>query len=511
MANKYLDSAGLLYFWNKIKQYVTTAIANLHLGDTYVAKEEGKGLSTNDYTDAEKEKLAGVQAGAEVNVQSDWNQTDNQKDDFIKNKPEVAGPSSTTPLMDGTAAVGTATTYARADHRHPTDTTRVAANAAITGATKTKITYDSKGLVTAGADLTASDIPTIPVSKLDGVTASAAELNILDGATVTTAELNTLDGITATTSELNILHGATVTTNELNVLDGITASTEELNVLDGITATTQELNYTDGVTGPIQDQLDAKADKIVNATAGNLVTVDEGGNIVDSGITAGEAGADTKNTAGATDSNKKLFLVGAEAQSASPQTYTQDTAYVGTDGHLYSDSKQVVNISGTQTLTNKTLTSPTISSANLTGTPIAPTAAAGTNTTQVATTQFVTSAIATASSDYVQASTIGQADGIASLDSNGKVPSSQLPSYVDDVVEAYPRTGQTALSAEWLSTTSGGAALTPETGVIYVLMVDSGDYSANSQFRWSGTSYVKLNDGGVSAITNAEIDTITAS
>lgn len=39
--------------------------------------------------------------------------------------------------------------------------TKVTANNAITGATKTKITYDSKGLVTAGADLTASDIPTL--------------------------------------------------------------------------------------------------------------------------------------------------------------------------------------------------------------------------------------------------------------------------------------------------------------------------------------------------------------
>ena len=35
-------------------------------------------------------------------------------------------PSSTTPAMDGTAAVGTATTYARADHVHPTDTSRQA-------------------------------------------------------------------------------------------------------------------------------------------------------------------------------------------------------------------------------------------------------------------------------------------------------------------------------------------------------------------------------------------------
>ena len=34
-------------------------------------------------------------------------------------------PSSTTPSMDGTAAVGTATTYARADHVHPSDTSRL--------------------------------------------------------------------------------------------------------------------------------------------------------------------------------------------------------------------------------------------------------------------------------------------------------------------------------------------------------------------------------------------------
>lgn len=37
-------------------------------------------------------------------------------------------PSSTTPAMDGTAAVGTSTDYARADHVHPTDTSRAAAS-----------------------------------------------------------------------------------------------------------------------------------------------------------------------------------------------------------------------------------------------------------------------------------------------------------------------------------------------------------------------------------------------
>jgi len=52
--------------------------------------------------------------------------------------------------------------------------------------------------------------------------------------------------------------------------------------------------------------------------------------------------------------------------------------------------------------------------------------------------------------------------------------------------------------------------ITPETGKIYILMADSGDYAANTQFRWSGSTYVKMADGGVSAITNTEIDTIMA-
>lgn len=97
------------------------------------------------------------------------------------------------------------------------------------------------------------------------------------------------------------------------------------------------------------------------------------------------------------------------------------------------------------------------------------------------------------------------------FDSNDLIDSSILPSYVDDVIEAYARSGQTALSSTWLATGSAsGTVITPETGKIYVLMAKSGDYTANSQFRWGGTAYVKLNDGGVSAITNSEIDTIVS-
>ena len=53
--------------------------------DSKQDKQEGKGLSSNDFTDLEKIKLSGIAEGANVNVQSDWNATEG--DAFIKNKP----------------------------------------------------------------------------------------------------------------------------------------------------------------------------------------------------------------------------------------------------------------------------------------------------------------------------------------------------------------------------------------------------------------------------------------
>ena len=52
--------------------------------------------------------------------------------------------------------------------------------------------------------------------------------------------------------------------------------------------------------------------------------------------------ADTKNTAGSTNSTSKLFLVGATSQAANPQTYSNSKCYVGTDNCLYSNSKKVL-------------------------------------------------------------------------------------------------------------------------------------------------------------------------
>ncbi len=73
--------------------------------------------------------------------------------------------------------------------------------------------------------------------------------------------------------------------------------------------------------------------------------------------------------------------------------------------------------------------------------------------------------------DAIPASSKGVANGIASLDSSGKVPSSQLPSYVDDVVEY---------------ATVSAFPLNGESGKIYVAL------DTNTTYRWSGNTYIEI-------------------
>lgn len=73
--------------WDKIDDIDEVDAAQDAEIDTKVDKIEGKGLSTEDYTTTEKTKLSGIEAGAEVNVQSDWDETNDDADDYIENKP----------------------------------------------------------------------------------------------------------------------------------------------------------------------------------------------------------------------------------------------------------------------------------------------------------------------------------------------------------------------------------------------------------------------------------------
>lgn len=117
--------------------------------------------------------------------------------------------------------------------------------------------------------------------------------------------------------------------------------------------------------------------KKVNFIAGDnmFITPDNQGNLT----LAADPGNDTVNTAGATDLiNTKLFLIGAESQTESPQTYSNRYVYVGADNCLYSDGKKVSTTDHTHPIYVTLDTEQTINGSKTFTTPIISTVASGT-------------------------------------------------------------------------------------------------------------------------------------
>lgn len=171
--------------------------------------------------------------------------------------------SSTSPLIDGTASVGSASTVARSDHRHPTDTSRAAQTSldSHTGNTTSHMTSTERtNWNTAYSHSQTAHAPSNAEKNQNAFS------NVVVGSTTIAADTAT-DTITlvagsnialtpdATNDKITI--SAKDTTYSLSSF-GITATASELNKLDGVTATAAEINYVDGVTSNIQTQLDNK-------------------------------------------------------------------------------------------------------------------------------------------------------------------------------------------------------------------------------------------------------------
>lgn len=80
----------------------------------------------------------------------------------------------------------------------------------------------------------------------------------------------------------------------------------------------------------------------------------------------------------------------------------------------------------------------------------------------------------------IPATAKGAAEGVAELDETGKVPSAQLPSYVDDVLEGY------YYNSKFYKESAHTTEITGESGKIYV------DLSTNKTYRWSGTAFTEI-------------------
>ena len=87
-----------------------------------------------------------------------------------------------------------------------------------------------------------------------------------------------------------------------------------------------------------------------------------------------------------------------------------------------------------------------------------------------------------AQSTFIAATEKGANSGVATLDATGKVPSSQLPSFVDDVLEGYLNATDGKFYEESTYTTE----IPAEAGKIYV------DLATNKTYRWGGSAYAEI-------------------
>lgn len=213
------------------------------------------------------------------------------------------------------------------------------------------------------------------------------------------------------------------------------------------------------------------------------VTVDTKGRVtaaneVITGLVTSTTATGTSNLA-TTNTNTFLNIteqIGAAAASAGTSTQVVGAGTVT----VSSDTSGKITITGAQSITGNAATAT-----------IATTANTLTTARTISLSGDITGSVSfNGSSNTVIASSItnkGLANGVATLDSSGKVPSDQLPSYVDDVLEyanfaAFPSIG--------------------DSGKIYIAL------ETNLTYRWSGSVYVPV--GGSSGSADSALKLFTA-
>jgi hypothetical protein len=234
----------------------------------------------NSYPSADATKLAGIEDNAEVNVKSNWNETDTNSDSFIQNKPTIpsAAPVDSVNGATGTVVLTTAN-ISEVTNLYYTEA-RVSANSSVADNTA-KISFDS----------TASN-------KLNGIEAGA-QVNTVDSVnSLTGAVTLTTSNIAEGTNKYMVL-GTTASTalagNTALLQLGTTSTTALAGNTDllqiGLTSTTALAGNTTTITAQQATDISDNNDKIsFDATSsGKLAGIETGAevNTIDS-ITSGE-------------------------------------------------------------------------------------------------------------------------------------------------------------------------------------------------------------------------------
>lgn len=102
-----------------------------------------------------------------------------------------------------------------------------------------------------------------------------------------------------------------------------------------------------------------------------------------------------------------------------------------------------------------------------------------------------TGAVSLSASDVsaVATSAVGANSGVAPLNASGKIDSTYLPSYVDDVIEGY------YYNSKFYTTSAHTTEITGETGKIFV------DLSTNKTYRYGGSSFTEISQGSIVSVS----------
>ena len=289
-----------------------------------VDKVSGKGLSTNDYTTDEKNKLAGIAAGAEVNVQSDWNATSG--DAFIKNKPTI--PSEVTEsTVSGWGFTKNAGT--------------------ITGIKMNGASKGTSGVVDLGTVITAHQDISGKVDKTTTVNGHALSDNVsVTKSDVGLGNVGNFKAVSTVASQgLSDTEKANARANIGAGTSSFSGSYNDLSNKPTIPAAAANGTYT--VKTLVGSTTTNVSDFTANQSSADDVTFVQGSNVTitpdDTNRQITIAATNTKNTTGT--SNKtgiKMFLAAATEQSANPVTYSNSNCYIGTDNCLYSGGAKVL-------------------------------------------------------------------------------------------------------------------------------------------------------------------------
>ena len=311
----------------------------------------------------------------------------------------ITGLSSTTPSANGTAAVGTSTTVARADHVHPTTglgltSGTLAQFAATTSSQLAGVISDETG---SGALVFATS-PTLVTPVLGAATGTSLALT---GGSLTTRAAATQDGVIlsgragGTSTFAVTLTPTTLTASRTLTLPDVTGTV----VTTGDTGTVTSTMIADGtiVNADINSSAAIAYSKL--ALTGSIVNADIGasaaiaysklsltGSIVNADISASAAIAVSKLSA----STISGITLGNNLNALTIGTGLSGTSYNGSSAVTIAIDSTVATTSGTQTLTNKTLGSSTTLGANLNANNFTVTSlATPTNSTDAATKQYV--------------------------------------------------------------------------------------------------------------------------